>query len=386
MDWIINSQDFLSLIAVPIAIITVVNACQNWSALWDNTLTERDRALLIRIALFVLMPVIVLFHELGHAAATIYFGGKVETFHYGFLWGYVVPSGTFTELQILIIYLAGNVVEIILGLIVLIVGLTASSPPVVALSIYLSFWAIGGTLIFYTLLSVIGAYGDWVAIYTSPIKPLVYLIACIHAIFVAVIIWCLYAERPLLWFARKTNPQMVPRESELLAAIRAEPTVHNYLQLAWHYFYYGVDKQAKKYVNLIDKLSPDDPENLLLKGYLASSANDIEEAKKIFLSCASNASASDLLRCRAYLEIGRLEERQVLLKTRGGRQHQASGSQLSMHIQKLVKRNRIWAIHTFIEPSYIFDKIFTTKQQPTYQWLSNFLVWILIYLTSPRRS
>ncbi|MDR3616296.1 MAG: hypothetical protein P4L53_22240 [Candidatus Obscuribacterales bacterium] len=319
MDWIINSQDYLGLLAVPIAISTVRSLIKNWSTLWDNNLTEVERTLLLRMALFVIMPIIVLFHECGHAAATLWFGGTVEKFHYGFLWGYVVPGGTFSDWQLLMIYLAGNAVEIAIGFMALVIAVLSSSPPVVALGVYVGFWAIAGTLIFYTILSFMGAYGDWIAIYSSPEHAWVAGIAFVHFIIVAAIIYLAYAEAPMLWFARKTNPKMVQPEKDLLAEISHQPTMDSYLALAWLYFQYGVNKASFKWINMIEKIAPKEPSHLLLKGYLQSSQGQSDRAISTFYQCTASVHATDLLRARAYMAIGSCETRNTEIKYRGAK-------------------------------------------------------------------
>jgi hypothetical protein len=318
MDLIIRLQDYLALVMVLVSVITLVSMFKEWQGLWDDNLTDNDRSLLMRIAAFVVMPIIVFFHEGGHALATICFGGKVEEFHYGFFIGNVVSSGNFSDLQSLLITLAGNVVQVLCGLVALVVALVSTSPPVVALSVYVVFWAIGGTLVAYTILSLFGMYGDWMAIYSSPLKNVVYTIATIHIISVIGLCWLAYTEKPRLWFARKTKPDMVEREQELLLQVAANQTVENYLQLAWFYYASGVEKQAEKYVKLIEKVSPTEPGHLLLKGFLLKSTNNLAKAQTAFLLCAQNQYADDSIKSRAYQEIGDGEVRKVLTEARGG--------------------------------------------------------------------
>jgi hypothetical protein len=301
MDWIIKSQNLMALIAVPIAISTVIKAQKNWANLWDRDLTTEDRSLLMGLALFVVMPVIVFFHECGHAAATIACGGQVQKFYYGFLWGYVIPSGNFTDGQILWIYLAGNLAEIALGVVALIVAIRAKAPAIVALSVYVSFWAIAGTLIFYTLLSVIGAYGDWEAIYSSPLKNVVALIGAIHAVLIGLIVWAAYSKTTTLWFARKTKPDMVAPEKALLAMVKTDSSSENLLQLAWFYYRNGAKKIARNYSKQIEKETPYLPANQLLDGWLCFSANNLGSAKNAFNKCADNVDASDTQRARAIM-------------------------------------------------------------------------------------
>src|SRR5205823_7331813 len=96
--------DLLNLLFIPLMLITARELKQNWASLWDQQLTARDRYLLQRLVIFWLLPVVVMCHELGHVAAVNLFGGKVHEFHYAFVWGYVVPQGTFTPDQVVWLY------------------------------------------------------------------------------------------------------------------------------------------------------------------------------------------------------------------------------------------------------------------------------------------
>src|SRR5262245_21751021 len=87
--------DALNLLFLPLMVITAVQALKNWKTLWDDRLTGAYRQLLQRITIFILLPVVVLCHELGHVAAIKYFGGTVQEFHYAFLSGYVVPGQSY---------------------------------------------------------------------------------------------------------------------------------------------------------------------------------------------------------------------------------------------------------------------------------------------------
>ena len=337
MDWIFKSQNFMALISVPIAISTIISVRKSWTVLWDGKLTSADRSLLMRIALFIIMPIIVLFHECGHAAATILCGGQVAEFYYGFLWGYVVPRGNFTELQILWIYLAGNLVEIALGLVALLVAIFATAPAVVALAVYVAFWAVGGTLIFYTLLSVIGAYGDWQAIYTSPLRNEVHMIGVLHGVAVALIIWAAYSKTAALWFARKTNPSMVPKENELLQNAQAGGA-NELLQLAWFYYQVGVNKVARKYLKDIEKQSANLPEAILLLGWITYAENNYKEAQRIFISCAQNEQSEPVLQARAYMGAADSQVQLVGARLRGG---EGSGQDWSEAVSLLSKAHDI---------------------------------------------
>jgi hypothetical protein len=317
MEWIFKSQNLMALMAIPIAISTLLTAKKNWSSLWDDDLTGQDRSLLMRIAIFIIMPVIVFFHECGHAVATVQCGGEVEKFYYGFLWGYVIPRGTFTDLQVLWIYLAGNLVEILLGVVALTIAFVASAPSIVALGVYVFFWAVGGTLIFYTLLSVLGAYGDWQAIYASPLREAVYGIGVLHAIVVLFIIWAAYSKTTALWFARKTNPGMAEEERKLMARLAQSDSAANLIELAGFYYTHGVYKIANHYVDLVLKNSPEQPQALLISAWLKYAESKYEDAKKVFTFCAQSAHAEPLLQAKAYMGAADAQVQLTLERLRG---------------------------------------------------------------------
>src|SRR4030095_14629755 len=167
------SMDFLNLLYLPLMVLTGMDARKNWSSICDAELTSRDCQILQKMVLFWLIPVVVLCHELGHVAAIKLFGGEVAEFHYALFWGYVVPRGAFTAVQLVWAFLAGSLVQVLIGLAALAAAVVVSSPPVVALLIYLGLWSIGGTVVVYALLSLTGLYGDWVAIYNAPLPNLV---------------------------------------------------------------------------------------------------------------------------------------------------------------------------------------------------------------------
>ncbi|MGD1911009.1 MAG: hypothetical protein ACFB2X_09190 [Rivularia sp. (in: cyanobacteria)] len=71
-----SSFDFMAIIYNILSIDTILRLFNNWSSFWDDTVTAKDRFLLQRVALFIFIPVRVLFHEIGHALATLQVGGE----------------------------------------------------------------------------------------------------------------------------------------------------------------------------------------------------------------------------------------------------------------------------------------------------------------------
>jgi tetratricopeptide (TPR) repeat protein len=298
------SLDFLNLLFLPLMAMTLMQAWKERKSLWDQELTSRDRFLLQRVVVFLLLPIVVFLHECGHAAATKFFGGNIESFHYAVFWGYVIPSGHFTELQVLLIYLAGNFVQACIGFLCLLLALVAVSPPMVALLVYLGLWSAAGTLILYALLSFTGFYGDWIAIYNAPLPSIVALIAAIHGVLVAILLYLVYSTPSRLWFARKTMPKWAREESGLKEVLRTDPTAPSWLALGWCYYRISLIKTAKKCVTAAQILDNQLPELPMIQGAIFMQERKYEQAIDQFLAAANNEYLQSEERLRSLLALG----------------------------------------------------------------------------------
>ncbi|MBA2470191.1 MAG: site-2 protease family protein, partial [Chloroflexia bacterium] len=118
----------ISLFYVVIGVRVVYRLVRSWSTVWDRSFTQADRSIVDEAAFFVLVPVSVALHELGHAVAIWTMDGTVVDFgYYGFA-GYVsyFPF-EFSLVQQTIIAAAGTVVN--LGLCLLAFGLVFFRKP-----------------------------------------------------------------------------------------------------------------------------------------------------------------------------------------------------------------------------------------------------------------
>lgn len=315
---VIFTQDFMIIIVVPLMLYTIKSAWEQRHSLWDVDLTTADRHLLMQITMFVLMPIVVFFHECGHAAVTLLCGGKIAEFHYGVLWGYVRPSGFFTAEQELMILLAGSGVQIVIGLIAFIVSLFVTSPPVVALLTYLALWSIAGTAIVYAMMSALGMYGDWQLIYSTTATSWIPYIATVHAIIVIALIYAFIGKAPSLWFAARTRPNWENKRQLLLDDLREHPRADSYLDLGWHYYAAGLLRFADEAADTALKMSPDFADPIYLKAWIDVERNKIPQAQSMLSELSQNSNASTILKSRALMAVGQLEERVILTKTKNG--------------------------------------------------------------------
>ncbi len=155
----------LSVIYAWTSLKTAREFFQRRATLFDERLTQYERALFDRGAFFLLIPIGVLLHELGHAAATWQVGGTVERFRWFMFWGYIIPKGDFSPLQDWWIALAGNVVSVLLGVAAAALALVIVSRPWrywLASFARLEFFY---SLIFYPAFSLLTQFGDFQMIY-----------------------------------------------------------------------------------------------------------------------------------------------------------------------------------------------------------------------------
>jgi len=159
----------VSVLLVLVSVRVLVETLRRWRWLFDETLTPRDRQQLAEIAFFLLLPIGVLLHELGHVVAVWQAGGTVVGFGLLFFLGWVEHTGTYSNGQLYWIALSGNLVNLFLGLTALLVALSGRFG-------YAINWLLlvfGGlelvtVFVFYPALDLTsGLHGDWTILYRS---------------------------------------------------------------------------------------------------------------------------------------------------------------------------------------------------------------------------
>lgn len=304
MEQVFLNQDYQIFVWIPLVLLTIKELKGNWRQVFDNELTVSDRSMLQRINIFFVMPLVVLLHEIGHALATIYVGGEVKELHFGIWWGYVVPMGNFTNLDHLIITVAGNLVQVLVGFGMLLLALVINQPAVVALLVYSGLYAVGGTIIIYALMSYAGYYGDWIQIYRNPATEVVFIIGIVHAVMVCFLLYLIYGSKPRLWFTRKTRPKWNKDFTKALQRVKDDPTGVNYLSLAWSYFFVGMYKLSNKCLEKVEDLNPDLMDRFYLSGCIYRNEGKTGEAISSFEQIAENKAVNNMQRGRAMMAIG----------------------------------------------------------------------------------
>ncbi len=155
------------------AVLALVALARSWRSFLDADFTASDRRVAMQVSVFVIPPVVVLLHELGHAAATVAVGGHVAAFHYGLFEGSVSFTGDLTNGGVWFIALAGNLVSIGIGLAMVLAGgllggIRRSLRYLLIMGGLIE--AVFG-LIGYPLLSETARFGDWLLIYDFRANP-----------------------------------------------------------------------------------------------------------------------------------------------------------------------------------------------------------------------
>lgn len=149
---------------------TLYQLNKNWRTFWNDELSAQDRQLAVGLAFFLLVPIGVLLHEIGHMLAAWSTNSWVLGLHYFVYWGYVeyVPSSNSPLLE-WYVSLAGNFVSYVLGIGCLAAGIFATrlKEVVRVMLAQLGVLEMAQTLVLYPLISLDPAFdGDWDSIYS----------------------------------------------------------------------------------------------------------------------------------------------------------------------------------------------------------------------------
>jgi tetratricopeptide (TPR) repeat protein len=206
------------------ALATIVAVVRAWRSVWDDDFTVSDRRLVTQAAVFVVVPAVVLLHELGHLFAAQALGVRVIGFRYGLFEGAVTIAGPRTPAQEWLIALAGNAVSAGVGLAMVVVALAASGlrRPLRYLLLMGGLLELVFSLVAYPALSLTSRFGDWIIVYDPRVTPgLSWATAVVHAS-ALIVLWRWWRRRGrAAVFAIGTGAEEAV--SQLQAAVQSSP-------------------------------------------------------------------------------------------------------------------------------------------------------------------
>jgi hypothetical protein len=213
----------ISLFYGVLALRVVAQLARSWRPTFDRRFTPQDRSLVDQAAFFVLVPIAVALHELGHAIAVWAYGGRVVSWgYYGFA-GFVGYDPTdFSPTQRIVVSAAGTVVNLLLaGGALAFVFLRR--PPLRAafneLLLQFVFISLLNALVVYPLLDLSsGLNGDWRQMYFGGVPSLSAVILAVHLGVLAALFWGWRDERVRTRIAALTGNVPGPRRSSFAAS------------------------------------------------------------------------------------------------------------------------------------------------------------------------
>jgi tetratricopeptide (TPR) repeat protein len=155
------------------ALLSLVGLVRGWREFVDDDFTAADRRVATQVSVFLVPPVVVLLHELGHAAAAIMVGAEVGGISYGLFEGSVTVLGELTPLQSWFVALSGNLVSAVVALGMVAAGAfgTWLRRPFRYLLIMAGAFEVLFSLVGYPLLSLTTRFGDWLVVYDFEATP-----------------------------------------------------------------------------------------------------------------------------------------------------------------------------------------------------------------------
>jgi tetratricopeptide (TPR) repeat protein len=279
MGFDLFSNYLIAIFSIPFVVLTIKSVIKNADSLFDEELSNQDRALLKQFTCFVLLPLIVLFHELGHAIIALALNAQITGFHWSLFWGEVVLKGALDPQKLYFIALAGNLFELLAGFFALAIALLAQSPAIVALAIYVYSICLFHCLLAYPLLSFARWNYDFAMIYGSDLSTTL-ITALLHLALIAFFLYSYFGAKPRLNFNAKTRPSWYKQLIKIEERAKKEPQAINYLALGWQYYLVGLNRQALDALDKAQNLEPTLLEIWLLHGY-------IEQNKGHYLSATT---------------------------------------------------------------------------------------------------
>ena len=137
----------------------------------SEPLTPHKKSLANQASFFIAVPISVFVHEAAHALAIIAAGGEIIDFKYRAFWGYVVPGGTFSAVEMWVIAIAGTLGSILTGLLIWLATRQSQSSSIRYFGLRAARFQIYFSLIYYPLFTLLGFDGDWRTIYDFSSTP-----------------------------------------------------------------------------------------------------------------------------------------------------------------------------------------------------------------------
>ncbi len=300
-----SAFNLIAWVYLGIAVLTVWRLAQSGKATFDDELTAADRRLVGDSAFYLVTPLAVALHELGHSVVVWAFGGRIVAWHFLFYWGYVVPSRSFGAYGDLGVALAGNLVTLAIGL--LAARRVLVRPANAAWNFF--WWRLAEiqlsiVLVFYPLLCLVGFGGDFLAIYRL---KTIWVSAPLLALHLGGVYLCWRALRGEL--GARARMLTGPLWDEVRGAERVLAQKPDdcgaLMQLAWAYLAVGLRREARPPAEAVLRLCSGLPAAHALLGQTLVT-DDPERAMRELQQGLASPGLDPLLCATSHLALARL--------------------------------------------------------------------------------
>jgi Tfp pilus assembly protein PilF len=215
---------------------------REWSDLISEPLTPHKKSLANQASFFIAVPIAVFVHEASHALAILATGGEVMEFNYRVFWGYVVPGGSFSAIEMWLIAVAGTAGSLLTGLFMWLFTRNTRSSFIRYFGLRAVRFQIYFSLIYYPLFTLLGFDGDWRTIYDFSSTPWLSGLTLLFHVVILFLFWRFdrqgWFEAPAfaneasqrkfeqLSAAAAENPQNVALQMEVIDTLRRGGATH----------------------------------------------------------------------------------------------------------------------------------------------------------------
>jgi Tfp pilus assembly protein PilF len=267
-------------------------------------------------AFYLAVPVGVVFHELGHAIAVWFFGGRVVEFGYRLFWGFVRSAGNFTPAENWTIAVAGTVGSLLYGFAIWLLLHRSSNSSVRYFGLRAARFQIFFSLIYYPIFTLIGFVGDWETIYNFGATPLLSSMTAGFHITLLLLYWYL-ERRGFFEMPSFADGATQARYEALRDAALHDPAKAGHLNLIQMNLQGGAIRTARIQLQALLKDNPQSAEAHLQMGMLLSQKRNrvtrkavrhLERALELGLSGKSLVGVAAIMLGQYYLSVEKYEE------------------------------------------------------------------------------
>lgn len=277
-------------VSLLVALNTVMRLWTERHRLLKDDLNDEDRALVWRVVIFLIFPLLILFELRSTIVATTLFGGIIEDWTYGLLWYEAVPTGLFSDKLMIPSLFSGELLIGVMSLCLLPSLLFRPHPFLATLVGYTVAFVFGLNLVVEPLLAMTGMAGNkWHLAFTlgAP-EQLVPLIA-VHAVLAVVYVFVVRNSFVRMWFSDLTRPEASERLRLAIADCAVEPQSPRLTcRLGLMYDRAGLRRQAKRQLGVLKRTSKSSIYTAFLDAVMAYKRRKYDVARKSFTSASDH--------------------------------------------------------------------------------------------------